>query len=86
MHFWLVIEDILYYGPFSCMLCIVCDTWTPLFTGKSNKDKENVQLTGFDIVRQRHSSNSDNNTFTQPQGVLSNSLYLYVCTIIDSKK
>ena len=37
--------------------------------GKSNKDKENVQLTGFDIVRQRHSSNSDNNTFTQPQGI-----------------
>ncbi|XP_063424390.1 centaurin-gamma-1A-like isoform X10 [Mytilus trossulus] len=34
--------------------------------GKSNKDKENVQLTGFDVVRQRHSSNSDNN-FTQPQ-------------------
>ncbi|XP_052093516.1 centaurin-gamma-1A-like isoform X9 [Mytilus californianus] len=34
--------------------------------GKSNKDKENVQLTGFDVVKQRHSSNSDNN-FTQPQ-------------------
>lgn len=46
----------------------LCDTWTYLFTGKSNKDKENVQLTGFDVVRQRHSSNSDNN-FTQPQGV-----------------
>lgn len=34
--------------------------------GKSNK--ENVQSTGFDIIRQRHPSNSDNN-FTQPQGI-----------------
>jgi hypothetical protein len=43
-------------------------------TGKSGKDKENVRLTGFDVIRERHNSTSDApfiNSVTGPQeGVL----------------
>lgn len=43
-------------------------------TGKTSKDKENVRLTGFDVIRERHNSNSEApfiNSVTGPQeGVL----------------
>lgn len=42
---------------FYFLFCMWCRTCT--VTGKSSKDKENVRLTGFDVIRERHNSNSD---------------------------
>lgn len=52
-----------------CMWCCTCTV-----TGKSSKDKENVRLTGFDVIRERHNSNSEapfNNSVpgVPPEGV-----------------
>ncbi|XP_052682875.1 centaurin-gamma-1A-like isoform X19 [Crassostrea angulata] len=43
--------------------------------GKSSKDKENVRLTGFDVIRERHNSNSDapfSNSVTGPSEGVAN--------------
>lgn len=57
---------------FYFLFCMRCRTCT--VTGKSSKDKENVRLTGFDVIRERHNSNSDapfSNSVTGPsEGVL----------------
>ncbi|XP_011423974.1 centaurin-gamma-1A-like isoform X27 [Crassostrea angulata] len=44
-------------------------------SGKSSKDKENVRLTGFDVIRERHNSNSDapfSNSVTGPSEGVAN--------------
>lgn len=60
---------------FYFLFCMWCRTCT--VTGKSSKDKENVRLTGFDVIRERHNSNSDapfTNSIVGPsEGVLQSS-------------
>ncbi|XP_048779531.2 centaurin-gamma-1A-like isoform X42 [Ostrea edulis] len=44
-------------------------------SGKTSKDKENVRLTGFDVIRERHNSNSEApfiNSVTGPQEGVAN--------------
>lgn len=56
-----------------CMWCRIC-----IVIGKLSKDKENVRLTGFDVIRERYNLNFDVSFFNLVTGLFEGVLLYFI--------